>query len=105
MNDEPNQPSPTASVLILIGIFSLGYFGYSKLFPSDLAKLRSCISSTMEASRGDSLYGQYRAALSEIDAAKEVLITSQRRYPMGGDDILSIEYKIDGRQRGIMCVR
>lgn len=105
MTTETNEPPATTVLLWAVGIIAIGYFGYTKMFPSDLSQVRSCISTMVEASRGEVGYGELRQALVDVDAAAVVVISNMKRIPMGGQDIVTIDYVIDGRRRSIMCAR
>lgn len=105
MTTETNEPPATTVLLWAIGIIAIGYFAYTKLFPSDRAQVRSCISVIMEASRADVGYGEYRSQLLDLDAADVVVITDEIRQPFGNETILTLNYSVDGTRNSIMCAR
>ena len=105
MADETNEPSAVIGLLLIGSLLAAGYFGYTKLFPSDRAQVRSCISTIMDASRGDVGYGEYRQKLADLDQADEVVIADVIRRPWGGETIVTIDYLVDGRRSGIMCAQ
>lgn len=105
MTTETNEPPATTVLFWAAGIIAAGYFGYTKLFPSDRAQVRSCISAIMEASRRDVGYGEYRNQLLDLDAGDNVVITDETRQPLGPETIVTLYYAVDGKRNSIMCAQ
>lgn len=105
MPNNTNEMTPTNILITLSFIVIGGYLGYATAFPSDRKQVRSCIASMLESSRGQVGYGELRDKLSSLDAAETVEIVNERRRDFGGSELVTIEYRFDGRTNRIMCGR
>jgi len=91
------------TIITMAAIAVGGYFGYAAAFPSDRKQVRSCISTMLEASRGQVGYSELRLALRELDASKTVVVENERRRNFGNSTIVTIQYRIDGSSTQIIC--
>ncbi len=103
MADTENEPGAFASLLSLVVIIAVGYFGYTTLFPSDRARVRSCIEGMMEASRGTGMYGEFGHKLAVVNNADTVVIEREERQQIGNNVLLTLHYSTDGRRSSMMC--
>lgn len=103
MTTNTNQTSPSTILIALVAIVVGGYFCYATAFPSDRKEVRSCISSMLQSSRGQVGYGELQSKLQALDAAERVEIVDERRRDFGGSTLVTIEYRIDGRNSRIVC--
>jgi len=103
MTSQRSDPTPAQGVIGLIVIGTILYLGYSAMFSSDRSRVRTCINTMLEASRGDSFYGEFRQALTAVDDADTVAILKQTDAPFGAETIRTIDYSVDGRRSTIMC--
>lgn len=104
MTSQRSYPTPAQGVIGLIVIGTILYLGYSALFSSDRSRVRTCITAMLEASRGDSLFGEFRQALTAADNAETVTILNQTDAPFGAETIRTIDYSVVGR-RSRSCVQ
>lgn len=105
MTTETNEPPATTVLLWFGALLVAGYFVYTWVYPSDRKQVRSCISTIMDASRGDVGYGGYRRQLLDLDAADVVVITDELRQPFGPDTIVTLYYTVDDNRSTIMCAQ
>lgn len=103
MTSQRSDPTPAQGVIGLIVIGTILYLGYSAMFSSDRSRVRTCINTMLEASRGDSFYGEFRQALTAVDDAETVAILKQTDAPFGAETIRTIDYSVDGQRSTIMC--
>ena len=91
------------TIIALAAITFGGYVGYATAFQSDRKQVRSCISTMLEASRGQVGYGELRQALQELDASETIAVENERRQNFGNSTIVTIQYRIDGGSTQIVC--
>lgn len=103
MAETDNEPNAVASLIVAAALFAGGYFGYTILFPSDRAQVRSCIEGMMEASRGSGMYGEFNRKLAAVNAADTVVIEDEQRRPIGRDVLLTLHYNADDHRGTVMC--
>lgn len=103
MAETDDEPNAIASLIVVAGLLAGVYFGYTTLFPSDRAQVRSCIEGMMEASRGRGMYGEFNRKLAAVNEADTVVIENERRQPVGRDVLLTLHYNADGHRSTVMC--
>ncbi|PJI91274.1 hypothetical protein BC777_0098 [Yoonia maricola] len=103
MTTASNGTSPTTIVISFVAIIVGGYFGYATAFPSDRKEVRSCITTMLEAARGQVGYGELRDQLQAVDAANVIEVTNKTHRNFGGSTLVTLEYRVDGRTSRVMC--
>lgn len=98
-----NETNPVMTIITLAAIAVGGYLGYATAFPNDRKQVRSCISTMLEASRGQVGYGELRQALQELDASETVVVENERRRNFGNSTMVTLQYRIDGGSTQVIC--
>lgn len=105
MNEAAGETKLSTVVLSVIAVIVGSYVGYATAFANDRKQVRSCISSMLEASRGQVGYGELLDKLRDLDAAETVTVIDENRRDFGSSALVTLSYQIDGRTSRIMCGR